>query len=136
MQVAFGLVVIFMLHIEQMNGFLERVGIHDLGNSARTCCVVEHKNSIGAVFNHLLLAQYDVFGLSAFGLEIEWADIQHIVIDQDAVFVASETYGEVIRTRVFNDFCTEQELNLWVCNKADPESKGPILYAYFFYPHT
>ena len=49
-----------------------------------------------------------------------------LVIDQDAVFVASETYGEVIRTRVFDDFCSEQELKLWVCNKADPESKGPI----------
>ena len=49
-----------------------------------------------------------------------------LVIDQDAVFVASETYGEVIQTRVFGDFCTEQELTLWVCNKADPESKGPI----------
>lgn len=49
-----------------------------------------------------------------------------LVIDQDAVFVASETYGEVIKTRVFEDFCTEQELQLWVCNKADPESKGPI----------
>lgn len=50
----------------------------------------------------------------------------YLVIDQDAVFVASETYGEVIKTRVFEDFCTEQELRLWVCNKADPESKGPI----------
>jgi hypothetical protein len=49
-----------------------------------------------------------------------------LVIDQDAVFVASETYGEVIKTRVFDDFCTEQDLKLWVCNKADPESKGPI----------
>lgn len=49
-----------------------------------------------------------------------------LVIDQDAVFVASETYGEVVKTRVFDDFCTEQELKLWVCNKADPESKGPI----------
>ena len=49
-----------------------------------------------------------------------------LVIDQDAVFVASETYGEVIKTRIFEDFCTEQELKLWVCNKADPESKGPI----------
>ena len=49
-----------------------------------------------------------------------------LVIDQDAVFVASETYGEVIKTKVFEDFCTEQELKLWVCNKADPESKGPI----------
>ncbi len=49
-----------------------------------------------------------------------------LVIDQDAVFVSSETYGEVIRTRVFEDFCTEQDLTLWVCNKHDPESKGPI----------
>ncbi|MDO5573739.1 MAG: hypothetical protein Q4G60_07155 [bacterium] len=49
-----------------------------------------------------------------------------LVIDQDAVFVTSETYGEVIKTRVFEDFCTEQDLRLWVCNKADPESKGPI----------
>lgn len=49
-----------------------------------------------------------------------------LVIDQDAVFVASETFGEVIKTRVFEDFCTEQELRLWVCNKSDPESKGPV----------
>lgn len=49
-----------------------------------------------------------------------------LVIDQDAVFVATETYGEVIKTRVFEDFCTEQELTLWVCNKGDPESKGPV----------
>ena len=27
---------------------------------------------------------------------------------------------------MFEDFCTEQELKLWVCNKSDPESKGPI----------
>jgi len=49
-----------------------------------------------------------------------------LVIDQDAVFVSSETYGEVIKTQTFEDFCTEQELKLWVCHKADPESKGPI----------
>lgn len=49
-----------------------------------------------------------------------------LVIDQDAVFVASETYGEIIEARTFGDFCTEQELKLWVCKKADPESKGPI----------
>ncbi len=42
------------------------------------------------------------------------------------MFVASETYGEVIKTIIFEDFCTEQDLRLWVCNKADPESKGPI----------
>ena len=49
-----------------------------------------------------------------------------LVIDQDAVFVNSETYGEVVETETFRQFCQEQELHLWVCHKADPESKGPI----------
>jgi hypothetical protein len=49
-----------------------------------------------------------------------------LVIDQDSVFVASETYGEVVKTRIFEDFCAEQSLKLWTCNKADPESKGPV----------
>jgi len=48
------------------------------------------------------------------------------VIDQDTVFVASETYGEVIESRVFKDFLIEQDIKLWVCNKADPESKGGV----------
>lgn len=52
--------------------------------------------------------------------------VRQLVIDQDAVFIASETYGEVIKTKVFEDFCTEQDLKLFVCKKADPESKGPI----------
>jgi len=51
---------------------------------------------------------------------------RQFVIDQDAVFIVSETYGEVIETRVFKDFCTEQDISLWVCNKADPESKGGV----------
>jgi hypothetical protein len=49
-----------------------------------------------------------------------------LVIDQDSVFVASELYGEVVQTQTFRDFTAEQELTLWVCNKNDPESKGPV----------
>lgn len=49
-----------------------------------------------------------------------------LVIDQDAVFITDETYGEIVKTQVFEDFCTEQDLKLWVCHKADPESKGPV----------
>jgi len=51
---------------------------------------------------------------------------KRLVIDQDAVFISSETYGEVIKTQVFEGFCKEQKLDLFVCRKADPESKGPI----------
>jgi len=49
-----------------------------------------------------------------------------LVIDQDSVFIASEYIGEVIETRVFKAFIKEQGLKLWVCNKSDPESKGPV----------
>jgi hypothetical protein len=51
---------------------------------------------------------------------------QEMVIDQDSVFVASETYGEVVETRVFGDFLREQGVKLWVCNKRDPQSKGSV----------
>jgi len=51
---------------------------------------------------------------------------KEFVIDQDAVFIVTETYGEVVETRVFKEFCMEQDIKLWVCNKADPESKGGV----------
>ena len=49
-----------------------------------------------------------------------------LVIDQDTVFISSEALGEIVETRVFKNFIKEQDLRLWVCNKNDPESKGPI----------
>lgn len=49
-----------------------------------------------------------------------------LVIDQDTVFITSEQLGEIIEAREFKNFTTEQDLKLWVCNKNDPESKGPI----------
>lgn len=49
-----------------------------------------------------------------------------LVIDQDAVFIYEEKYGEIIGTQTFSSFLKEQELGLFVCRKGDPESKGPI----------
>ncbi|MCD8208892.1 MAG: hypothetical protein LUD72_13220 [Bacteroidales bacterium] len=47
-----------------------------------------------------------------------------IVIDQDSVFVAKEVHGECTFSEVFGNFVDEQQLKVYVCNKADPESKG------------
>lgn len=49
-----------------------------------------------------------------------------LVIDQDSVFVTEEIYGEVFETATFEEFLSEQEMGLWVCTKADPESKGAV----------
>jgi hypothetical protein len=51
---------------------------------------------------------------------------EELVIDQDSVFIVSEELGEIIEAHTFKSFIQEQELKLWVCNKHDPESKGPI----------
>ncbi|MDO4991228.1 MAG: DDE-type integrase/transposase/recombinase [Eubacteriales bacterium] len=52
--------------------------------------------------------------------------VRTLVIDQDSVFVASEVYGEVFETERFGEFLREQDMGLWVCRKADPESKGCV----------
>ena len=51
---------------------------------------------------------------------------KQLAIDQDSCMIYQETHGEIITTKVFKDFLEEQNLALFVCKKADPESKGPI----------
>ena len=49
-----------------------------------------------------------------------------LVIDQDKLMVVSENKGDIIYTKDFNYFIEEMNLSMYVCRKADPESKGKI----------
>lgn len=49
-----------------------------------------------------------------------------IAIDQDKVMVTSENQGDIVLTKVFSDFKREQGFKLFVCRKADPETKGKV----------
>jgi hypothetical protein len=51
---------------------------------------------------------------------------EELVIDQDSVMVASENYGDIIYTNKFSCFIQEMGLKMYVCRKADPETKGKI----------
>ncbi len=51
---------------------------------------------------------------------------EELVIDQDSVLVVSENHGDIVYTKSFNDFIREMELKMYVCRKADPETKGKI----------
>ena len=51
---------------------------------------------------------------------------EEIVIDQDSVMVASENHGDIIYTKDFAYFIQEIGLRIYVCRKADPETKGKI----------
>lgn len=49
-----------------------------------------------------------------------------LVYDQDSLVVVSENAGDLILTGEFQSYREERKLNLFVCRKADPESKGRI----------
>jgi len=51
---------------------------------------------------------------------------EEIVIDQDSLMVSSENAGDIIFTKDFKYAVEEQDCSLYVCRKADPESKGKI----------
>lgn len=49
-----------------------------------------------------------------------------LVYDQDALLVVSENGGDLILTKEFQSYKEERKLTVWLCRKADPESKGKI----------
>ncbi len=51
---------------------------------------------------------------------------KEIVIDQDRALVVSENAGDIILTRQFKDLRDEMGFSLYVCRKADRESKGKV----------
>jgi transposase len=51
---------------------------------------------------------------------------RQLVYDQDSIIVVSENGGDIIHTQAFAAFLAETRLEVRVCRKNDPESKGLI----------
>jgi len=51
---------------------------------------------------------------------------KQLVYDQDSIIVVSENSGDIIHTQAFTAFLADTKLQLRVCRKSDPESKGLI----------
>ena len=51
---------------------------------------------------------------------------KQMVIDQDSLMVSCENYGEIVYTEKFSAFIDEMGIDMYVCRKADPETKGKI----------
>ncbi|GAA0464208.1 DDE-type integrase/transposase/recombinase [Alkalibacillus silvisoli] len=51
---------------------------------------------------------------------------EEMVYDQDALIVVSENGGDIILTEEFQTYYRERKFQLYVCRKADPESKGKV----------
>lgn len=51
---------------------------------------------------------------------------RELVYDQDALLVVSENGGDLILTKEFQSYREDRKLTIWVCRRADPETKGKI----------
>lgn len=51
---------------------------------------------------------------------------RQLVYDQDSIIVVSENGGDIIHTQAFSAFLAESKLDVRVCRKSDPETKGLI----------
>ncbi|WP_411954809.1 IS21 family transposase [Alkalibacillus sp. S2W] len=51
---------------------------------------------------------------------------EEMVYDQDALIVVSENGGDIMLTEAFQTYYRERKFQLYVCRKADPESKGKV----------
>jgi transposase len=65
---------------------------------------------------HALYGCFDYFGGTP----------RQLVYDQDSIIVVSENGGDIIHTQAFSTFLAETKLDIRVCRKSDPESKGMI----------
>jgi hypothetical protein len=65
---------------------------------------------------HALYACFDYFG----GMP------KQLVYDQDSIIVVSENGGDIIHTQGFAAFLAETKLDVRVCRKSDPETKGIV----------
>lgn len=75
----------------------------------------DHSFQTKEVIDHFLSC-FDYFG----GVPRE------MVIDQDRLLVVSENAGDIVYTTDFQYFIQEQNIRMYVCRKADPESKGKV----------
>jgi transposase len=51
---------------------------------------------------------------------------KEIVYDQDSLMLVSENHGDLIYTQAFATYVKERKFQVYMCRKADPESKGRI----------
>ena len=90
------------------------------------CVVLWHSRLLGVYAqDHRFNAEEACRALHRFSCKCG-GRVKTLVIDQDSVFVSEEVYGEVFETATFKAFLEEQDMGLWVCTKADPESKGCV----------
>jgi len=68
----------------------------------------------------------DIIGIHENAFEYFGGLPQEAVYDQDHLILVSENHGELIYTKEFASYLQKRKFSVYMCRKADPESKGRV----------
>ena len=68
----------------------------------------------------------DIIGIHENAFEYFGGFPQEAVYDQDHLILVSENHGELIYTKEFASYLQKRKFSVYMCRKADPESKGRV----------
>ena len=87
---------------------------------------LSHSRYKWGVFQNRPFTSEDLVGALYACFEYLGGKPRQLVYDQDSIIVVSENGGDIIHTKAFTAFLAETKLDVRVCRKSDPETKGIV----------
>ncbi|KAF1085119.1 Integrase core domain protein [Sporotomaculum syntrophicum] len=109
--------------------FGEKKVINDEGNVITIyvmCFVLSHSRYKYCEWQGRPFNTTDIIGIHENAFEYFGGFPQEAVYDQDHLILVSENHGELIYTKEFASYLKKRKFSVYMCRKADPESKGRV----------
>ena len=90
------------------------------------CFVLSHSRYKYCEWQDKPFSTNDIIRIHENAFEFYGGMPEEIVYDQDHLILTSENHGDLIYTQTFSGYLQRRKFRVYMCRKADPESKGKI----------
>jgi transposase len=90
------------------------------------CFVLSHSRYKYCEWQDRPFSTPDIIRIHENAFEFYGGIADEIVYDQDHLILTSENHGDLIYTQAFSGYLQKRRFRVYMCRKADPESKGKI----------
>lgn len=90
------------------------------------CFVLSHSRYKYCEWQSRPFTTSDIIRIHENAFEYYGGIADEIVYDQDHLILVSENHGELIYTQEFSKYLQKRKFGIYMCRKADPESKGKV----------
>lgn len=90
------------------------------------CFVLSHSRHKYCEWQDRPFSSNDIIRIHENAFEFYGGMPEEIVYDQDHMILTSENHGDLVYTQAFAGYLQKRKFRVYMCRKADPESKGKI----------